>query len=225
MDAHVVWRGDRLWLAGIIALGLALRIANAETALLHDDEKTHAASDAMWSLSRLSVAEAVRFLREHPRDHPTSTRCAASSSPGPSRRDRRLLGPSGAVQLRHRTGVRGRPPRDAGGAVRTVRYVNVAADGCARAASEPRGALGAARPRDCSRPPLRSLPARVSSSSIAYFDPLLAPHGAARAHPREAVVHRGGRETRRLDRGGRFRSPDQHEGDRARVLASVPIAS
>jgi hypothetical protein len=55
-------------LALLVSLGLALRLWNAATATLHDDE-AHYVGDAYWASSPLSVGEGLRFLREHLREH------------------------------------------------------------------------------------------------------------------------------------------------------------
>ena len=169
---------NRLWLAGIIALGLALRIANAETALLHDDEKTHAASDAMWSLSRLSVAEAVRFLREHPRDHPHLYPMRGLVEPWAVTKGSAAFWGHPALSS-FVTGLVFAVvcPETPEGAVRTARYVNVAADTAALALLPSLvGALGAGEAAGLLAAALYAVfPLAVSSSSIAYFDPLLAP--------------------------------------------------
>lgn len=51
-----------LWLA--VAVGLALRLANAATAVVHGDER-HYVTDAYWTVAPLRLDDAVRFLRDH----------------------------------------------------------------------------------------------------------------------------------------------------------------
>jgi hypothetical protein len=169
---------NRLGLAVVVAIGLALRVANAETALVHDDERTHIVGEAMWSLSTLSAGERIRFLREHPRDH------------------MRLYPGRGVVEpwevTRGKTAFWGHPalttylnglvfavvrPATPAIALRTARLVSVAADTAALAALPALvRALGAGGASALFAAALYAVyPVAVSSGSIASFDPLLVP--------------------------------------------------
>jgi hypothetical protein len=58
----------RIVLVLLLLLGVVLRLWNAETAYVHGDDN-HTASDAK-AVGALPPGEALRFLREHPREHP-----------------------------------------------------------------------------------------------------------------------------------------------------------
>jgi hypothetical protein len=61
-------RRDRIILALIVALAVALRAWNAGTAVFQPDEPD-LMEDAAWSVSPLPLGTAIDFLRRHPRDH------------------------------------------------------------------------------------------------------------------------------------------------------------
>jgi hypothetical protein len=56
-------------MALVVACGFVLRWANAQTAYVHDDEQ-HYVGDALWSRAPLGGTALVRFLYEHPHEHP-----------------------------------------------------------------------------------------------------------------------------------------------------------
>lgn len=169
---------SRVWLVAIVGLGLALRLANAETALIHDDEQTHVVGDAMWLRSRLPLGAAIRFLREHPQDH-------ARLYPGrgvvePWERSKPVNTFWGHPTFSsYVTGVVFAVvrPNDPAGGVRTARLVSVAADTAALALLPAMvRALGASAGAGLLAAALYAVyPLAVSSGSIATFDPLLAP--------------------------------------------------
>jgi hypothetical protein len=78
----------RIVLVLLLLLGVTLRLWNADTAYVHGDDN-HTVSDAK-AAKALPRGEAIRFLREHPRDHPRwivdraeLTPWAASAAPRP----------------------------------------------------------------------------------------------------------------------------------------------
>ncbi len=68
MDSDLIVRHECLVLIACTLLAVVLRLWNAETAFVHDDEK-HYARDAAWAYTSLPAADVVAFLRNHPRDH------------------------------------------------------------------------------------------------------------------------------------------------------------
>jgi hypothetical protein len=111
----------------VLACGLALRVANARTAVVHGDEE-HYAGDAMWSLSPLGASERLHFLYNHPHEHPRLD---------PTTGERTRWGANGGVaRLGHPSlfaGVAGAvfaltKPATLGDAVFQARLVNAVAD-------------------------------------------------------------------------------------------------
>jgi hypothetical protein len=168
----------RVWLAAIVVAGFALRFANAETALLHDDEKTHVAADAMWLRSRLPIGEAIRFLREHPDDHSRLYPVRGVVEPWVLSKPKNTFWGHPTLSS-YVTGAVFAvvPPSGPLAAVRTARLVSVAADVAALALLPGAvRALGGSTAAALAAAALYAVfPLAVSSGSIASFDPLLAP--------------------------------------------------
>jgi len=77
----------------LFCCALSLRLWNAETARIHDDE-VHYAGDASWLTSSLTPAEKLRFLRAHPREHSRIAPSGALERWGQEGRARRVGHPA-----------------------------------------------------------------------------------------------------------------------------------
>jgi hypothetical protein len=86
-------RRHLILLALVLCCGFGLRLWNAETARIHDDE-VHYTGDASWLGSPLSSAEKLRFLRAHPREHSRLAPSGALERWGQGGRARRLGHPT-----------------------------------------------------------------------------------------------------------------------------------
>ena len=163
-------------MVALIAAGFALRIWNARTAYIHDDE-VHYVEDAAWSYSGLSSHESIGFLRNHPREHLRLD---------PQTRE---LQPWGQHGLYPRLGhpplyavilgalFRIDPPSSTEDAVMRGRFLNAVADSLTIILL-PFLAVGAGAPLTTgvvSAALYALYPPAVTYGSLAYLDPFLAP--------------------------------------------------
>jgi hypothetical protein len=165
------------WLLVLAALGLGLRLWNAATAVIHDDE-LHYAEDAQWARAPLGFGEVLHFLRDHPHAHPrldpkTGARRRWGTVPGEIAR----LGHPSLVQYVAGVVTWGVRPFSLAGSVKTGRAVNAILDS-ATIPLLPRLAtvLGDAPAVGLLAAGLYAVfPPAVTYGSLNYLDPALAP--------------------------------------------------